>query len=286
MKINKFIPRILSSLGMIIFLALIWIFLPIPGIPILVSALTAGLLWEYYRLIFFEKSNTTFINSSLFFICLSFIAYLLCLSSNYILDFVLIFTLFLVFSFWFLYWKKEDILQKLSLGIISLFYIAWPTALFLQVFLQENTGSELLLLCLCIIFSGDVFAWVGGQFISGKKWVLAISPGKTWAGLFCGLFASGLTFVLGFYLIQPHSFEFSYSHQAMIYFICFLLGTLSFFVAQTGDLFVSLLKRKAGVKDSSCLLPGHGGLLDRLDGFLLAFPFLYFFIKILSQFYF
>lgn len=285
MKRNQLIPRILSSLGMIIFLALIWIFLPIPGMPILVSALTAGLLWEYYRLIFFEKKNSPFfINSTPFFTFLSFIAYMLCFSSNHILDFVLIFTFFLVFSFWFLYWKKEDILQKLSLGLISLFYIAGPTALFLKVFLQEKRGSELLLLCLCIVFSGDIFAWAGGQFIGGKKWVPSISPGKTWTGLFCGLFASGLIFVIGVHFISINYFELS--GQTLMYPLCFLLGALGFFVAQTGDLFVSLLKRKAGVKDSGCLLPGHGGLLDRLDGFLLAFPFLYFSISTLSPLYF
>ena len=283
MKTNKLFLRVLTSLGIIILLTLVWFFLPVPGIPVLVSAITLGLLWEYYNLIFFEKKVSLFFtNLTIPFIFLSFTVYLSFVFSKGSFDLIM-FTLFLIFSFWFLYRKKEDLLQRLGLSIISLFYIAWPAALFLKVFLYEQKGPELLLLCLCIVFSGDIFAWIGGQYIGGKKWVPAISPGKTWAGLFCGLFASGLTFTMGSYLTQRNFFELS--HSTVIYFFCFLLGALSFFVAQTGDLFVSLLKRTAGVKDSGCLLPGHGGLLDRLDGFLLAFPFLYFLISILIQFY-
>lgn len=206
---------------------------------------------------------------------------------------------FLVFSFWRFYFTqlclskskklnlevtrgnesaREDIIRfdqsekKMSwiFSFLALFYIAFPAGWFLNVFFRGDSSSNILLVILSLVFSGDIFSYIGGQLLKGKKWVPFLSPGKTWSGLFCGLGGSGLVSGFGFGWINK---DFS------LFFPCFLLGVFGFLLAQTGDLFASLLKRRAGVKDSSSLLPGHGGVLDRLDGFLLAFPCVYFLVN-------
>ena len=305
------ILRVLTSLGMIAVLSLTWRFFPLTGIPFLVSIITFVLLWEYYRLIFFkEKHLPFFTNPVTVFTVLSFLVYLPLVFIPFFSDGIFsIFFSFISIVFLLAYGlqlvliKKENALQILGFSIVSLYYIIFPAVLFYIVFSSELIFSfssaaplvsksssvfmqSILLLCLSVVFLGDIFAWIGGQLIGGKKWVPGISPGKTWAGLFCGTLASGLAFPVGFYFFvnsffqtisseQTFSEPFKEIHPILMYLLFFLLGGLGFFIAQTGDLFVSFLKRKASVKDSGCLLPGHGGLLDRLDGFLLAFPFLY-----------
>ena len=267
MKINNVVLRILTSLVAVAVLAGVWIFFPVRGMFLLVSALTAGLIWEYYKLAFCKLSSQWF---PLFFVLFCFFSYLFFLFSGKWLAEAFIFTVFLffVFSFWILHrHERENIFQGISYGLISLFYISLPTALFLRIFSNEQNGSDFLFLFLCIVFLGDIFAYLGGSFLGGKKWMPSISPRKTWCGLLCGLLMSAVVSGLGFYLKEDFSFS-----------LFFLFGAVSFFIAQTGDLFVSLLKRQAGVKDSGFFLPGHGGLLDRLDGFLLALPFMYIFV--------
>lgn len=270
---NNAALRVLTSLGAIGVLALVWILFPVKGMLLLVSAITIGLLWEYYKLVFYKISSLWFY---LFFLLFGFLSYLLFLLNIFLLPVCF----FFVLVFWVLHrQEKEDLLSGISLSLISLFYICLPTALFLSVFLfelkklphQSYNSSDTLLLFLCIIFSGDIFAYLGGRILGGKRWVPVISPRKTWSGLFCGLLVSAFVSGLGFSLKEGFSFP-----------IFFIFGLCSFFIAQTGDLFVSLLKRRARVKESGFIMPGHGGLLDRLDGFLLAFPFMYFCLKFLT----
>tara|TARA_B100000989_G_scaffold192597_1_gene145261 strand:+ start:144 stop:530 length:387 start_codon:yes stop_codon:yes gene_type:complete len=101
----------------------------------------------------------------------------------------------------------------------------------------------------------DVGAYIFGTYFGGKKMLMSISPNKTYSGLIGGT-------------IMPMVFAFLFYNQhpyLMFIFTCIILS-LS---VQLGDLLVSFLKRKFGVKDSSNLIPGHGGVLDRLDGFFL-----------------
>ena len=261
----------LTSLGVIGVLALVWTLFPGKGMFLLVSAFAIGLIWEYYKLVFYK---ITAFWLHLFLLLFGFFSYICFLfSRNLLMEvFFLIVCLYFVLIFWILHRQtKEDLISGIGLSLISLFYISLPPALFLKVFLYDNQGPGILFLFLCIVFSGDIFAYLGGQILGGKKWVPAISPKKTWSGLFCGLLVSALISGLGFYLKEDFNF-----------LIFFIFGFCSFFIAQTGDLFVSLLKRRADVKESGFIMPGHGGLLDRLDGFLLAFPFMYFCLKFLT----
>ncbi len=128
------------------------------------------------------------------------------------------------------------------------------------------------------VWGTDVGGYVFGRMIGGVKVAPAISPSKTWAGVLGGvIFASGVSmamihlFVPGIF-VGPGNFSFS----AILLFGLAIGGPLAV-LAQIGDFFESWMKRRAGVKDSGGLIPGHGGLFDRIDGLLpvaIAFPYL------------
>lgn len=127
--------------------------------------------------------------------------------------------------------------------------------------LQINTVSLLLLIIGSVILV-DIFAYFFGRTLGGPKIAPSISPSKTWAGLLGGIV--GATAALLAYFALGTSGEFN-----PIWVLELLpFGGLIAVVAQSGDFFESWLKRRAGVKDSSHLIPGHGGVLDRVDGLL------------------
>ncbi|HUR91476.1 MAG TPA: phosphatidate cytidylyltransferase [Gemmatimonadaceae bacterium] len=131
-------------------------------------------------------------------------------------------------------------------------------------------GSVLLALPLVITWLTDVGAYLIGRSFGKKKLMPSVSPGKTIAGSVAGLsFAIiGAWFYVEF-LLEP------YAHLSMRPYAVLAFGLLISVAAQTGDLAESLLKREAGVKNSSGLIPGHGGMLDRIDSLLFALPAAY-----------
>jgi phosphatidate cytidylyltransferase len=123
---------------------------------------------------------------------------------------------------------------------------------------QQAEGFDNLLFLLPVVWASDIGAYVAGRVVGGPKLAPAISPGKTWSGALGGVVAAclvGATIAGG---LAGHP-----SRAA-------LLASLLAVVSQIGDLGESYLKRRFGVKDSGRLIPGHGGLLDRLDGVLAA----------------
>jgi phosphatidate cytidylyltransferase len=128
--------------------------------------------------------------------------------------------------------------------------------------LVKINSIPLLLLIIGAVVLVDVFAYFFGRTIGGPKIAPAISPSKTWAGLFGGIVGATVAIFLYFSIGTP-------SQMSPLWFIEMLpFGALVAVLAQTGDFFESWLKRRAGVKDSSNLIPGHGGVLDRVDGML------------------
>ena len=106
-----------------------------------------------------------------------------------------------------------------------------------------------------VTWSTDIFAYAAGRLIGGPKLAPAISPNKTWAGLIGGVIGAGVAGALVASMLDL---------GAPYIFIGGLMGV----IAQAGDLYESWVKRRAGVKDSGSIIPGHGGVLDRLDGLL------------------
>ena len=115
------------------------------------------------------------------------------------------------------------------------------------------------------VIGTDVGAYFAGRFIGGPKIAPAISPSKTWAGLFGGM--AGATLML--LLVAWFDWKGTFVLPALVG-LSFWAGPPIAIVAQAGDFFESWMKRRAGVKDSGNLLPGHGGMFDRVDGLLAA----------------
>ena len=114
---------------------------------------------------------------------------------------------------------------------------------------------------LAVVWSVDIGAYFAGRGFGGPKLAPAISPNKTWAGLFGGAAAAGAVSAAAVpWLGRP-------------LIIMVLFGIILAVISQAGDLLESWCKRRFGVKDSSHIIPGHGGILDRVDGLLAVLPF-------------
>jgi phosphatidate cytidylyltransferase len=127
----------------------------------------------------------------------------------------------------------------------------------------EDFGARSILWLFAIVWGTDVFAYFGGRLIGGPKLWPRVSPSKTWSGTLTGIFAGA---VLGS-AIGGHGL--GLKAQAPL----FALGLAASAISQVGDIFESWVKRRFGLKDSSGLIPGHGGFMDRLDGFIAAAAF-------------
>ena len=138
-----------------------------------------------------------------------------------------------------------------------------------------NLPPELLLIVIGTVIVTDIGAYFSGRTIGGAKIAPAISPSKTWAGLFGGMLCAGLfcAFAVGFLRYALSGLSGTQPQVVPVFFAsetasALLVGAALAIAAQAGDFFESWLKRRAGVKDSSNLIPGHGGVFDRVDGLL------------------
>jgi phosphatidate cytidylyltransferase len=132
--------------------------------------------------------------------------------------------------------------------------------------LDPKMGFAALMFVFLVVWVTDIGGYFAGRSIGGPKLWPRVSPKKTWAGALGGFVAS-LVVAAGFAALDPNKAD----PQLMLKMTSLLLlGAILSIASQLGDLFESAVKRRFGVKDSSHIIPGHGGLLDRLDGFVAA----------------
>ncbi len=165
-----------------------------------------------------------------------------------------------------------DVFWAAAAAVFGLFYVALPFALMLSLHALPY-GDWALLYLLVLIWITDTAAYFGGKALGRHKLAPAISPGKTMEGTVISLVA---TAAAAYYLFRVWFPLLPEVHGL-------LLGIIVNIVAQLGDLAESALKRGAGVKDSSGLLPGHGGVLDRIDSLLFAAPALWYYWWLLTR---
>lgn len=176
------------------------------------------------------------------------------------------FFLFLAVFFLLRYRDLQTVVQRLSIIVLGVFYL--PLLLAHLAFLRElPAGREWIFTVLLLVMAGDSAAYFIGIRFGRRKLYPAISPNKSIEGAVGGLLGS-----LAGVLVAKFTF-----FPALRLLDCLLLGLLAGVLAQLGDLFESMLKRSFGVKDSGRLIPGHGGILDRLDSLLFAFPVAYYY---------
>jgi phosphatidate cytidylyltransferase len=172
-------------------------------------------------------------------------------------------------------------------SVFAFTYIALPMGMLVQL-RQQWAGAFYLLYLLLVVWAGDIFAYFVGKSMGRHLMAPRISPNKTWEGAVASVAASvGVGWLLFHYalpisaallragLIQRRDGLFGLEQPAMGPII--LLTIVINIAAQLGDLVESLIKRGAGVKDSGAILPGHGGMLDRIDALLFAAPVLWYY---------
>jgi phosphatidate cytidylyltransferase len=151
-----------------------------------------------------------------------------------------------------------------TLGAFGVAYVAVATIALVWLRSIADIGAELVILLLLAVWATDIGAYFSGRLIGGPKIAPSISPNKTWAGLVGGMACSGLAMAL----LADVLFDIDWPLHVPV----FGAGALLAVVAQVGDFGESALKRRFGVKDSGHIIPGHGGVLDRVDGVLSAAP--------------
>ncbi len=155
-------------------------------------------------------------------------------------------------------WLKAQVRNRFALAAAGLLVLL-PTWLALA---QLQRSPYLLLLLLAVVWIADTAAYFSGRALGRHKLAPAISPGKTWEGV-AGAFAAVTVYAVALHFMRFPTGGFDF---VMVAFF----GMTAFSIV--GDLFESWLKRSAGVKDSGVILPGHGGMLDRIDGMVAALP--------------
>lgn len=148
--------------------------------------------------------------------------------------------------------------KKKKWRIIGFFYIVIP--IFSMVKIRLEHDADILLWMFAIIWSTDIFAFFAGKMLGGPKLAPSISPNKTWSGLAGGMVASMLIGILSSIMFEG----------GVLFFVC--VSVILAMLEQLSDLLESKFKRMFGVKDSGTIIPGHGGVLDRMDGMILLAP--------------
>ena len=175
--------------------------------------------------------------------------------------FFLIILTFIIYELNNLYIKSN---KRILTGIYSIISVLTVT-LFPIFYLSNNSSFASFMYIILSIWTFDTFSFFGGNIFKGKKIFPHISSGKTYSGLITG-FSTLIIANIIFFILMPIDSLFYLLALAII------LGTLSF----VGDAIVSILKRASKIKDSGKLMPGHGGLLDRFDSFIMVFFFIIF----------
>lgn len=162
-------------------------------------------------------------------------------------------------------WWRRSAWLRLFYGLVLLTGL-WVALISLRRIggaLQPYEGSLVILFVLLLVWAADVGGYVFGRWLGKRKLAPNISPGKTWAGLFGGV---GLAIVVGY------TAQYLFGLQATSSIGFGLLMLLTVISSVLGDLMESVAKRETGLKDSGRILPGHGGLLDRIDSLIAAAP--------------
>ena len=159
-------------------------------------------------------------------------------------------------------YKKKNLLYLLSI-IITLFYLLFFSLTISKYIFPFESSLKISLIFLILICSlTDMGGYFFGKIIGGKKFT-KISPNKTYSGI-VGSFVFSIIFGYVFYYYFSQQI---YLKTNFIIFICIIS-----LISQIGDLTISYFKRKANIKDTGSILPGHGGILDRIDGIIVALP--------------
>ena len=249
---TDFFKRIISSLFLILIAA---ISLFTNNIILILTLIFIIIVLTYEWVVITENIKSSLLLFSRILVNISFFSLSL-FDLRFSILFILLITILNSFG------KKYSKINQVYVYIGPL-YICLPLILFYALYISSEFGHDLIVWGLLVVWFTDIFAYLGGNLLKGKKMCPSVSANKTWSGFICGLLGATLISVILFTL----------KNESII--VAILFGVFISLVAQVGDFFESYIKRQHSIKNSSNLIPGHGGMLDRLDSTLFAFIFIY-----------
>jgi len=269
--------RIIAALwGIPLIVVVVWFDTPLPWFTILVAIWGVLAAFEFYRLVATSKVlPLTYFGLiwTLLFILSRDSDLLSILKAHFDLSLLtplLLTSVVLLPLIWFLRrGQKEEAFTSWAWTIAGILYVGWLLG-YLVALRGLDDGRNWVFFALFTTFASDTAAFFVGRALGRHHLALHISPGKTWEGAIGGVFGAIIVSLL-FILSTPLSLPLNWG-QAI------LLGLLVSIFGQLGDLVESLFKRNMGVKDSSQLIPGHGGLLDRMDSIVFAGIVVYYYV--------
>jgi phosphatidate cytidylyltransferase len=233
-----------------------------------------GCLWEFYE--FFKKTETPpmILRGFLLGLALFILTALYCLSFSKIPLFSFLAPLFFLFPISTLVFPRKENLVSSAITFWGIFYCVVPVCMFLWMGFIGSHGYSyhILLGFIFFIWVNDTGAYIFGNIFGKSTIYKKVSPGKTWEGFIGGAICA---IVLGYFLTL-YFHELNRIQWIVLAIIVVISGSL-------GDFVESLYKREINLKDSGKLFPGHGGMLDRFDSFLMAAPFVYFFLLLVKS---
>lgn len=270
---KSFLTRAVSALLALAIIVGLYMYLGIDGVKITIAFAVAMGSWEFVG-IAFKKESSWFLKIS--FMLLTWLTFgLTSVALNIgVLTFALSVVLLCIFSL--LALNKTGDLPRISdfqaKAVLGLVYVGLMPAFAFRL-LDLMQGLYWFVFLLGVVFAGDTLAYVFGVLIGKHKVMPNVSPKKTWQGSIGGIVGSVIAgFICWKFLLGDYKLSFILG-----------LSAVSGFVGQFGDFFESLLKRVADVKDSGKIMPGHGGVLDRIDAVLFAAPVVLFGVVIVSH---
>ena len=262
--INSYVKRWLTGILLAAVMLVVIIFASAEILAAIITIFIIGGVWEYNRIVFGKGFLKEKIEINIFAIV---IPAVVLFGTSQLLVSVLTFCILCVFIL-FLWSVKESTFDVLMVAkvIFGIMYIPLLTSHFILLRLLEK-GVYWILLVLIIAIVGDTAGLYIGKYFGKNKLSMLVSPGKTIEGTIGLVFGSVSGCLIFSYFFFP---EVSRVHILIISFVGSIIG-------QMGDLCESAIKRNYGLKDASSLLPGHGGLLDRMDSLIFIAPFVYYY---------
>ena len=261
--------RVITALCIIpLLIAAVWFDQPLPWFTMLVAIWGVLAVLEFYKL-----TKTSKVSPLTYFGLIWTLLFILSPHFNHDLAIPLLLTSAVVISLIWLLWlpQKEGAFIGWAWTIAGILYIGWLLSYFVALRGLDN-GREWVFLALLTTFGSDTTAFFVGRALGKHHLAPRISPSKTWEGAIAGVFGS---IIISLILVNLFSLPLSYGWTILLGFLVSILG-------QLGDLVESLLKRNMGAKDSSRLIPGHGGFLDRIDSLVFAGVVVYYYVLIIQ----
>lgn len=248
--------RVITALwGTLLLIAAIWFDEPLPWFTVFIAVWALLAVFEFYRMVAVSKvlSLTCFgLIWTLLFILHPHFDY------DFLVPLLLTSAMMLSLILLVLIPRKKGAFTEWAWTIAGILYVGW--LLSFLVALRLDAGRGWVFLVLFTTFGSDTAAFFIGKMLGRHRLAPRISPGKTWEGAIAGLFGA---IIVSLIIVAIFSLPLSYGQTI-------LLGILVSIFGQFGDLAESLLKRSTGVKESGNLVPGHGGVLDRVDSVIFA----------------